>query len=296
MGLALVAPLLLMSLPLAASVAQKNAARPPSLRDVLNRAAQYTVDYGYALATVLAQENYSQRLQWPGNKEEAELQRSRQLVSEIAFLRLADSTEWLAFRNALSVDGAPIPDAAGRLDRLFRNPPDSLLAQARLIAGESARYNLGPITREINVPTTALHFVHPRHQAGSRFEKDGEEVVDGERAWIVRFRETGRGGLISRADGRKLAAEGRLWIGPADGRIVRSELLVKNFIRAPGGSRAEVAVTWQRDEALGLWLPYEMRERYEGGAYVGGRNSRFLITGAAIYSNYRRFSTSVRIR
>ena len=133
-----------------------------------------------------------------------------------------------------------------------------------MIAGESARYNLGPITREINVPTTALHFVHPAHRSNCRFDKEGEEEVDGERIWVVRFKERDRGGLISRGDGRNLPAEGRLWIVPADGRVVRSELVVKDFVRGRGDSRAEIHVTWRRDVPLDLWVPVEMREHYEG--------------------------------
>ena len=55
--------------------------------------------------------------------------------------------------------------------------------------------------------------------------------------WVVRFKERERGGLISRGDGRSLPAEGRLWIVPSDGRVVRSELVVKNFVRGRGDSR-----------------------------------------------------------
>jgi hypothetical protein len=270
-----------------------SASPPPALRDVLNRAAQYAVDYGYALSTVLAQEDYTQQALWP---ERTDDNRSRRLVSEIAFLRLVDSTEWLTFRNVLSVDGEPIPDSAGRLDRLFRNPPQTLVAQARIIASESARYNLGPIAREISVPTIALHFVHPRHQASCRFDKDGEETVDGERALIVRFRESEPGRLISRNDGKKLRAEGRLWLVPEGGRVVRSELVVKDLVRGDRGSKAQVNVTWHPNEALGLSLPSEMRDRYEGAVTIDGRRSRFVVSGVATYSNYRRFSTSFRIR
>ena len=272
------------------------ARRPPSLDDVLARAGKYAVEYGLALTSVLAEESYTQRLVWRSTKTTMS---ERRLRSEIAFVRLVESTEWLAFRNVLAVNDAPIPESDGRLERLFRGSELSLLEQARLIAGESARYNLGPITREINVPTTALHFVHPEHRPDCRFDKEGEEELAGERTWIVRFKERDRGGLISRGDGRSLPAEGRLWIVPSDGRVVRSELVVKGFVRGGGDSKAEIHVKWQRDAALDLWVPAEMREDYVGpwsAMTSANRPERYDIDGVATYSNYRRFTVDVRIR
>ena len=212
-----------------------------TLDDVLARAGRYTVEYGEALASVLAEETYVQRLVW---RRDQAVKQERKLQSEIAFVRLVDSTEWLTFRNVLTVDGAAIPDANGRLERLLRGSPASLLVQARLIAGESARFNIGPITRDINVPTTALHFLHPKHRPNCRFNKEREEVLDGERVWVIRFRERERGSLIRGTDGQNLPALGRLWIVPAEGRVVRSELVIEDFLRArglEGGDRREVA-------------------------------------------------------
>ncbi len=267
-----------------------------SLDDVLARAGEYTIEYGQALTSVLADEHYTQRLVW---RRDGSILQARRLHSEIAFLRLAESTEWLTFRNVLAVDDAPIAQAAGRLERLFQSSPRSLPEQARLIAGESARYNIGPITREVNVPTTALHFVHPAHRPNCRFDKEGEELVDGQQVWVVGFKERDRGGLISRGDGKNLPGEGRLWIVPSNGRIVRSELVVKNFVRGSGGSRVEIHVTWRRDGPLDLSVPAEMRERYEGpwtAMRAPKQLERYDIDGVATYSNYRRFTVDVRIR
>jgi hypothetical protein len=267
-----------------------------TLDDVLARAGRYTVEYGEALASVLAEETYEQRLVW---RREQGVKQQRQLRSEIAFVRLVNSTEWLTFRNVLAVDDGAIAGSDGRLERLFRNPPVSLVAQARLITRESARFNIGPIARDINVPTTALHFVHPKHRPNSRFNKEREEILDGERVWVIRFRERDRGSLIRGTDGLNLPAVGRLWIVPADGRVVKSELVIEDFVRGRGDSRAEIGVKWRRDVPLDLWVPAEMRERYEGPWYEtrdSRPRERYDIDGAATYSNYRRFTVDVRIR
>ena len=267
-----------------------------SLDDVLKRAGQYTVDYGESLASVLAEETYVQRLVW---RRDQSVKQERKLQSEIAFVRLVDSTEWLTFRNVLAVDDEAIPDAHGRLERLLRASPASLLVQARLIASESARFNIGPMTRDINVPTTALHFLHPKHRPNCRFNKEREEVLDGERVWVIRFRERERGSLIRGVDGLNLPALGRLWIVPADGRVVRSELVIENFVRGRGDSKAEIGVRWRRDRSLDLWVPAEMRERYESSWYEprdSRPRERYDIDGVATYSNYRRFTVDVRIK
>ena len=280
------------------------ASAPPSPRDtqrsaldhVLARASSYVVEYGDALSSVLAEERYEQRLVLRSNRQAFQ---RRELQSEIAFLRLPDSTEWLSFRNVFAVDGSPLPEANGRLERIFQESSNTLLSRAHAIAAESARYNLGPITREINVPTTALHFLHPVHVPASRFDREGEEVLDGERVWVVRFRERHRGSLISRGDGRNLPAEGRLWIVPSDGRVVRAELVVKDFVRGRGDSKATIHVRWRRDVALDLWVPSEMTEVYEGPwrtMPTPGRFERYDIDGSATYSNYRRFTVDVRIK
>lgn len=276
------------------SAAQKQ--RTLSLDDVVARAGEYAVEYGRALASVVAEEHYTQRLVWRSDRA---VRQERSLRSEMAFVRLADSTEWLAFRNVLSVDGALVPGADGRLERLLRGASPSMIAQARLIAGESARYNIGPITREVNTPTTALHFVHPEHRPNCRFDKTREEVIDGERVWVVRFRERNKGSLIRRGDGVNLPAVGLLWIVPTDGRVVRSQLVVEDFVRGRGDSNAEIDVTWERNTGIGLYVPSEMRERYEGPWYarsVSSQRDRYDIDGVATYSNYRRFTADFRIK
>jgi hypothetical protein len=85
---------------------------------------------------------------------------------------------------------------------------------------------------------------------------------------------------------------------PGDGRVVHSTLLVRNFVRGGSSSRAEIEVSWRRDARLDLWVPVEMRERFEGPWFdqVGSKRVRYDITGVATYSNYRRFMVDVKIK
>jgi hypothetical protein len=264
-----------------------------ALPDVMRRASDYVVEYGDSLATVIADEEYTQQL--VARTGGAELRR-RVLRSELAFVHLASSNEWQAFRNVVTADGADVAGAGGRLERIFQGASRSTIAQARAIAEASARYNLGPLHRNFNAPTMPLQFLHPSRRESIRFDKRGEDTVAGERTWIVRFREDRHGTLIRSTDGRAVPVEGQLWIVPGDGRVIRASFFAKDFLPAnpgPKTSRADVDVTWRPEPKLKLWVPAEMRERYSGPWTEAG--VPFDITGTAVYSNYRRFDVDVRL-
>jgi hypothetical protein len=262
----------------------------PSLEEVMARAGSYAVSYGTALASVVADEDFLQELTLV--RDGTVLER-RRLESEIAFVRLADTVEWLAFRSVVRVDGVPVAGSAGQLERVFRETPQSALAQARAITAESARHNLGPVQRNFNVPTTVLQFILPQYQDRFRFRRVAEERVDGEAVWVVEFRERQDSAFIRTPDGRAARTNGRLSIVPEDGRVVRSRLAVDAEVQAG------IDVTWQRDGRLALWVPAEMREAYRGPwtalAGAPGKKERHDVRGVARYSNYRRFEVDSRI-
>lgn len=263
-----------------------------SLKPVLVRAGGYVVSYGRELATVVAEERYEQQLV---GRDDRSLRR-RTLISEIAFVHLAQSQEWLTFRNVIRVDGQPVEGAEGRLDRVLRGAPPTIVGQARALATESARHNLGPLRRDFNAPAMPLQFLYPSRQPDIRFDKRGEEVVDGERLWVVRFRESDRITLIRRIDERGVPATGLLWIAPADGRVVRASFVVDDFVprnTKDQKSRGSLDVTWRPEPKLDLWVPGEMRERYSGPWTEQGL--AYDIVGTATYSNYRRFDVDVRL-
>lgn len=274
--------------PLAGAAAQGRS----SLQDVLARAGAYVVEYGEALATIVADEEYVQELV----AADGRVLERRVLDAEIVFVRLADSREWQAFRNVLRVDGEDIAGAARRLERLFSAAPSSVVDQARRMATEGARYNLGPLLRTFNAPTMPLQFLHPSHQDRFRFTREGEETMEGEDVWVVRFRDRGGATLIRDTAGRAVPVDGRFRIAPGDGRVVGASFVATGFLPDERGgrrSRAELDVRWHADERLALWVPAEMHERYAGPWDDGG--VPYDIVGRARYANYRRFEVDARI-
>ena len=73
----------------------------------------------------------------------------------------------------------------------------------------------------------------------------------------------------------------RFWIDEADGTVLRSQLDALDT-----GVEAHITVTYQKDDAIGLFVPARMEERYRRP-----RDS-FEVHGVATYSRFRRFQVS----
>jgi hypothetical protein len=265
---------------------------PPTLDDVLARMRTYLSDYAKHLPAVIATEKYQQRA---GSGVRAQ---RRMLESDYGIIQLPGDLEWLGFREVLSVDGKPVPDSAHRLAEIFaaavRVKPEptkgagaiARISQARQIAEESARYNLGPIYRTINDPSFVLEFLDGRNGHRMRFSKNGEETVGEVRAWVVKFQETGRPTIIQTRDRRDQPAQGRAWIDPASGRILRAEASVQPGFGA-GNFIGTIDVTFVLDDKLGFAIPAKMTEKYTN------RNLVVVSSGEATYSNFRRFTVDI---
>jgi hypothetical protein len=216
--------------------------------------------------------------------------------ADIVFARLAPPVQWATFRDVYEVNGAPVRDRDGRLERAFRESPDTAVARAEAILVESARYNIGPV-RTINLPTLPLLFLHPLNQARFTFERRGRG--SGGTGVEVAFREQTRPTIvrefagsrtpIDRAaprpsqSGSDLPAEGRFWIDPRRGTVVRSEVR----FRFAAGATATVTTTYRAEPSLAMWVPAEMKERYEGGGFGQGTDA------VARYSRFRKFQVTV---
>src|SRR3970282_1260144 len=102
------------------------------------------------------------------------------------------------------------------------NPAPIALDQARRIAEESARLNVGTIQRNINSPALVLELFDRRNRPRLRFTKASEATIDQARVWVVRYKEEIRPTLILSLQGRDVPMEGVAWIEPTSGALVRA--------------------------------------------------------------------------
>lgn len=276
--------LILLSAMLAVGLA---AADGPSAKQIMRRVAAYVDAWGDKASIVVATERYTQTVTGSDSEES----RHRSLVADFAIVRVEAHRTWLGFRDVHEVDGQPIADRVDRLiDVLTR--AEGTLDEARRINDESARFNIGNIERNFNVPTAVLFFFLPDDLDRFKFSKRGQ---DGD-ALEIGFRETDRRTLIRTPDGDSVPSAGSLWIDPATGTVRRTHLRITKFIDERAGlgeGSVDIDVTYRRVDALGMWLPETMSESYRASARPGSWNR---ITGRADYSNYRRFQTSVRVK
>jgi hypothetical protein len=261
---------------------ERAAAHDAALDDVLQRVGRYVADYGEQASLIIGVERYQQRyLDAPLGEAP-----NRSLVAELALVKTSDTMGWVGFRDVVAVDDKPIHDRQDRLQRLFRaGTPD--VAEARRIADESARFNIGPTRRNFNDPTATLFFLLPDNQARFAFTRKRTTNVEGVVATEIEFREQATPTLIRTADGHDVASRGTIWVAASDGIVVRTRLILSGF--AGMGSTASIEATFGRDKRLGLWLPVKMTERH---GVRGGLGRIVTATGTATYGDFKRFETS----
>jgi hypothetical protein len=257
-----------------------------SIDAVLDAARHNVARYERESAAVICEESYSQQVWGPrkigAGPWETALIEQRQLASDFLVVWVPSAATWMGFRDVRAVDGRPVRDGAVRFETLLRKS-DASLASVKALADESSRFNIGPAERNFNEPTHALRVLDPANTARFEFQRDGTERVGDVAAWRIQFREIARPTLIQRAQ-RDVPAHGLLWIDPAQGLVVRTELRVED---PASGAQAKIVVDYGPDARLGVWIPRRMSEVYDGGAMT--------VKGIADYSHFRRFETSGRL-
>lgn len=252
----------------------------PAPGALIDRAADYVAAYVKAFASTVSEERYEQtvvRVVLDRGVLVPERRRVRRvLVSDYLLLQLPGSNEWTPFRDVYSVDGRPIRDRSDRLMNLLLEPDTTAVEQAVRIRDESSRYNIGDVTRDINVPTFALQVLRAEHRGCFAFTSRGRERVDGVDAAVVEYVETARPTMIQGADSEDVPARGRLWIEPDTGAVLRSILETR-----PARLRSRIEVTYRREPKLEILVPVEMQEHHSLVEQT--------VTGRATYSKWRRF-------
>ena len=266
-----------------------------TLSEVLARAGAYVAAYQKNLQGIVAEETYSQNvLTTAGGRSggaggRARMNREgRRLKSDLLLVKLGQDDWWMQFRDVFEVDRQPIRDRDQRLFKLFVGAKADARAQAETIQNESARYNIGPVIRTINIPIMALLFLEPGVQAKIKFEqgKAGNvkrfgDLAAAEDIWMIEFAETGPGAMVMGANNHGIPSHGRVWLDSTNGRILRTEMISEDT-----ELRALIEVTYKSEKGLAFLVPGEMREIYNV------RRSDTRIDGRATYGHFRQFSVS----
>jgi hypothetical protein len=260
-------------------------AQSTDLNRVLERTSAYLVAYQQQLTAVVAQERYDQwidtaRSAPPAStggmrgRPPAQGPTRRSLVSDFLMIRWPGEAAWFGFRDVPQVDGVPVGDRDERLLALFSQNPKDVLDRADLIAAESARYNIGGVARNINVPTQALDVLHPRHRTRFHFTKSGEDTVDGRQAWKIEFEERERPYLVGTPSGQT-----QLNLNVAEARQIL---------------RTRITVRFCHEPSLGFRVPVELDESHEQTDPASRLGSATVVGGRAVYRNFRRFGTETQ--
>jgi hypothetical protein len=274
-------------------------AQPPALPDVLQRAGAYVVSFQYQLAGIVAEERYVQDAFVPPQKPLLfSRTEHRELRSDLLLIKPPTVKDWIQFRDVFEVDGLPIRDRDERLLKLLLDPSATGNARIERILDEGAQYNVGTILRNINVPVVPLLYLNPGNQKRFKFKRASDRrpamatpasapmAADGvfrvnEEVWAIEYEEKDRPTFIRTTARKSLPSKGRFWIEPDTGRVLMSELILKDR-----DVNAIIDVSYQSEPLLGFLVPIEMRERYEG------RFDKSHIEGVATYGRFRQFQVN----
>jgi hypothetical protein len=274
---------------------------PPPLSAVLSRAATYVERFADRLSGFVMAEAYVQDVFPPINRfggKPGPGQRTyngrlhRDLKSDLLLVRPVGAEGWLQFRDVTEVDGRRLRDRNDRLAKLFLEPSRSTAAQARKIMTESARYNIGDIERNINLPVLALVVLDRNMQPGFQFtmEPAGQKYdlpksaafTPPDDTLVVAFKETQIRTMVASPQGKNLPASGRFWLDRATSQVRLSEIGIEDL-----WLKAVIHVAYASVDGIDVPVPVEMHEHYEN------KLNGTTVEGHATYSNFRQFKVNV---
>lgn len=201
----------------------------------------------------------------------------RVLLSDYLLVHLPPAETWQPFRDVHTVNGRPVREREGRLERLFMTPgPVDPLKQAEAIRFESSRHNIGDVTRDINVPTYVIALLHDSLRSRFTFRLRGRDRIRGAPTRVIEFEETARPTLIRAEGDTDSPAAGRLWVDPERGTIVRTRLETSSR-----GLQSRIEVEFGPASPFTFWVPVEMTELHT----LPGEK----VEGKATYARFRQF-------
>jgi hypothetical protein len=260
-----------------ARVSAGAAARDAELQLAMGRLMDYVEAYERQYSGLVAEEEYQQSYRG----------KHARLRSDYLLVRLEPSPYWESFRDVFEVDGVTVRDRDDRLRRLFLEANPLLSEQLMAIRTESARFNIGPVERNINVPLFLLRFLSANNRGRFRFKIGGHQRYTGVDVWRVEFEELARPTIMTDLRDRDVPAKGWFLVDQTTGAIVETCMKA-----AESAATGEIIVSFRHDPDLGMWVPERMSETYRSLEQSSLRTLPRMETvqeGTATYRKFRRF-------
>jgi len=251
-------------------------------KSIVRAATEYVERYQREFASLVADEEYTQTSFGTSTTKPL----IRQIRGEMFLAYLPADRAWIAVHDVAEVDGIPVPDRGNVRDLLVTGAWQSVAAR---VADLNARYNIGPISRNINEPTFALKVFEPQRIKNFKFDRAGVMTrPDGPPLVTLEFLERDRPTIVKAPLGEPIYSTGEIVVEAGSGRIVRTSM---RFDKKPIEAHQETE--YAVDERLGLLVPVVYRESY---ATRQASNLIERTTCEARYTNYRRFAATGRIK
>ena len=258
----------------------------PDLKTVLDRTRSYVSAYEEQLGTLIGEEDYKQTAVWdnarPGSLRVGTMH--RRLSSDFLLTRVGN--EWFGVRNVREIDQKRIDGKTTDFSKILSESPMALAAELRNMNRSSSRYNIGDFTRTFNLPTYPLTMFHALNFGRFIFEKGPEKKIGNVTTWEIRFDEVLHPTMIRDLKGNDQVQHGRLWIDPRTGEIVKTETVIDSRSDTVH-ARVTFVVSYKHSAKLSMLVLDTMQEKYDAGFH--------RVDCEAIYSNFRRFETDVKL-
>src|SRR5262245_8247999 len=234
-------------------------AQDPAADEFMVRVGDYVRRFVNAFSNVVAEERYE-----PGAGH-----RGRQrLRSDYLLVQSPGAQDrFMTFRDVVEVNGKPLRNQKERLTKLFMQPSENPIEQARAVSAHSKQY-LPPMTD----PLLAVVFLQREYQARFRYTLGERDPGLAPEVRRIGFVETQSPTILGRADGSDLPAHGTAWVSETSGRIFKTELQLAGVT---------LTTVFGVDETLQIDVPIEMSESFSASGVV--------VKSVARYSRFRRF-------
>ena len=247
----------------------------PSMITVVERAGRYVQEFEKEFSALVCEERQVQKIVRPNGTT----RQDRELRSDLLLVKTGG--EWTqAFRDVIEVDGKPVRNRQDRLRKLFLEAPKTAVEQAKAIASESGRYNIGVSRTVATSPILPLRFLDPRLASRFRFAFSGTSLT---------FQEIHSPSLIGHKSGgarHDMPSHGSFVVDVESGRVLAAELTAAGV---PPAYSTTFVVQYKDDPTLKLLVPIEMQERYWQPHKPGDDH----LEVSSSYSNFRRFQVTV---